>query len=123
MYENPALRASDADREATVDRLRRAHADGRLDADELPDRIDCCYHARTLGELAALVADLPREPAVRDARPAARRAWRPMLLLPIVLAVVFVGAATHGHIIWIIPLLFSVRLWVLRRGRWGRRWV
>jgi hypothetical protein len=54
------LRAGDADRERTADELRRAHADGRIDADELADRIGRCYEARTFGELQRLTADLVR---------------------------------------------------------------
>ena len=52
------LRAGDADRERTADELRRAHADGRIDADELAERIGRCYGARTFGELQRLTADL-----------------------------------------------------------------
>src|SRR3954471_6567388 len=58
-WANPALRASDADRERAADALRRHHLDGRLDTDELQERLGRCYAARTTGELAALFADLP----------------------------------------------------------------
>ena len=50
---DPNLRAADADREATGERLRRHHAEGRLDTEELQERIDRCYQARTIGDLAA----------------------------------------------------------------------
>jgi Domain of unknown function (DUF1707) len=52
------LRAGDADRERTADELRRAHADGRIDADELAERVGRCYESRTFGELQRLTADL-----------------------------------------------------------------
>jgi hypothetical protein len=55
------VRASDAEREAAVARLRRAAADGRLDADELDERVAAAYRARTHGDLGALVRDLPEE--------------------------------------------------------------
>jgi hypothetical protein len=56
------LRASDADRERTVDLLRRHAGEGRLDLDELEARVERAYHAKTLGELSAIVADLPADP-------------------------------------------------------------
>jgi Domain of unknown function (DUF1707) len=58
----PEHRASDAEREAVADRLRAAAGDGRLDADELEDRLAAAYVARTRGELVPLTADLPEEP-------------------------------------------------------------
>jgi hypothetical protein len=51
--------ASDADREAAADRLRRAAGEGRLQPDELEQRVAAAYSARTVGDLAALTADLP----------------------------------------------------------------
>jgi Domain of unknown function (DUF1707) len=55
----PSVRASDADREEVAERLRDATAEGRLTADELDERLEALYAARTYGELDALVADLP----------------------------------------------------------------
>jgi hypothetical protein len=55
----PAHLASDADREAVADRLRRAAGEGRLQPDELEQRVAAAYGARTVGDLAALTADLP----------------------------------------------------------------
>ena len=52
-------RASDAEREATVTRLREAAAEGRLTVEELTERIDAAYAASTLDELEPLTADLP----------------------------------------------------------------
>src|SRR3954470_23443662 len=52
-------RAADADRDAAVDALRDHAAAGRLESDELDERLETALRARTLGELRALVADLP----------------------------------------------------------------
>jgi hypothetical protein len=52
-------RASDAEREATVAHLREAAAEGRLDVEELVNRIDAAYTATTRAELEPLTADLP----------------------------------------------------------------
>jgi len=77
---DPRMRASDADRERTVTLLREHHAEGRLTADEFGDRVDRALAAKTIGELDALLADLPgidlyRLPAagIRPAPPGARR--------------------------------------------------
>ena len=67
------LRASDAERERTVAQLRRHAAAGRLTVEELDERSERAYTARTLSDLAALVADLPAAPtpAPVDAPPPA----------------------------------------------------
>jgi len=57
--QHPELRVSDADREATVLRLREAGGEGRLTLEELADRVERADAARTRGELDALTADLP----------------------------------------------------------------
>ncbi|WP_320672961.1 DUF1707 SHOCT-like domain-containing protein [Patulibacter defluvii] len=66
----PALRASDADRERVIEALRRHTAAGRLDADELEQRLTGTLNAKTVDDLAALTADLP---VLRDEDPPARR--------------------------------------------------
>jgi hypothetical protein len=59
MAETPELRASDADRERTAEVLRHAAGEGRLTVDELTERLDAAFAARTHGELEALTADVP----------------------------------------------------------------
>ena len=59
MASRSSLRASDSDREQTVERLHAATTEGRLQADELDERVGAAFAARTYGELDALVADLP----------------------------------------------------------------
>jgi hypothetical protein len=53
------LRASHEDRDAVIERLRVAAGDGRLTAEELDERLEIAFNARTYGELAALTSDLP----------------------------------------------------------------
>ncbi|NBM16797.1 DUF1707 domain-containing protein [Streptomyces sp. GC420] len=55
----PELRASDADREAVVERLRDAVAEGRLDMEEFQERLELAYKSRTYAELEPLTRDLP----------------------------------------------------------------
>jgi hypothetical protein len=59
------LRVSDEERESAVREIREHFAAGRLDDDELAERIQAAYAARTAGELAAIRADLPPLPATR----------------------------------------------------------
>jgi Domain of unknown function (DUF1707)/Domain of unknown function (DUF4190) len=67
----PGLRASDADREAVVERLHRAATEGRLDADELEERIGAAYAAKLCTDLDGLVADVtPPEGRPVPVRPA-----------------------------------------------------
>jgi Domain of unknown function (DUF1707) len=51
-------RASDADRDTAVDILCAAVGDGRLALAELDERVEAALSARTIPELAALIADL-----------------------------------------------------------------
>ena len=76
--QRPELRVSDADREATVVRLREAGGEGRLTLEELAERVEQADAARTWGELEALTADLPastgRSSTVTEA-PRKERRW------------------------------------------------
>lgn len=53
------IRASDAEREAAIDALRDASAEGRLTFEELSDRIEEAATATTRGDLERLTGDLP----------------------------------------------------------------
>jgi hypothetical protein len=93
----PSLRASDSDREQIAERLRNAMAEGRLSADELEERLESLFAARTYGELDALHADLPasrppRQPRARVAR------WAGALgAITLMLAVLGVLASARVH--------------------------
>lgn len=58
-YDYGRMRTSQADRERAVEELKVAFAEGRLDQDELAERVGVAYRSRTYAELAALTADLP----------------------------------------------------------------
>jgi hypothetical protein len=67
----PALRASDADREAVAERLRVASVDGRIDSEELEERLAAVYSARWVSDLDRIVADVvPPPPPAPPAVPA-----------------------------------------------------
>jgi hypothetical protein len=56
------LRASDADRESTVGRLRVAAMEGRLDAEELGERVSQAYGCKWCHELERLTVDVTPAP-------------------------------------------------------------
>lgn len=64
----PRMRASDAEREAVVERLSAATAEGRLTLEELTDRTEAAFRARYRDDLDRIAADLP-DPG-RGRRPA-----------------------------------------------------
>jgi hypothetical protein len=69
--ETPALRASDQEREQTVELLRRHSVDGRLTLEEFAGRMERAYDAKTRDELVELTRDLPDAPGAP--LPAAQR--------------------------------------------------
>jgi hypothetical protein len=79
------LRVSDEQRDRAAQEIREHYAAGRLTDDELSDRVQAAYTARTEQELRRLLSDLPKlpaSPAQQKAELAARRSalQRRMLL-------------------------------------------
>jgi uncharacterized protein DUF1707 len=70
---SPATRVSDAERDAAATRLRDAAAEGRLDLEELAERLAAAYAATTRAELEPLTADLPG--AAAPPTRAEQRSW------------------------------------------------
>jgi hypothetical protein len=64
------LRASDADRERVANVLREAAGDGRLTMDELDERLDAVYAAKTYAELEPITHDLPDSAGTSTPAPA-----------------------------------------------------
>jgi hypothetical protein len=67
----PSMRASDQERDETVQRLQLAFAEGRLTDGEFDERMRGALAARTHGELAELLVDLPTATAPVVPRPTA----------------------------------------------------
>ena len=91
MAHDPQLRVSDEDRDRTAALLREHHALGRLTAEEFSERLDRTFAAKTIGDIDALLRDLPvidlyrlpdakltRQPRQAQVRPVRRvsGAWR-----------------------------------------------
>lgn len=58
----PDMRASNADRDRTIDVIRAGFVEGRLDKQEFDERVDLAQRARTYADLLALTRDLPVGP-------------------------------------------------------------
>ncbi|UGS37823.1 DUF1707 SHOCT-like domain-containing protein [Capillimicrobium parvum] len=110
----PDLRASDADREAVANQLRTASEDGRLDVDELDDRLAKVYAAKTYGELEPLTADLAPDP---PPPPSALANWRVRWGSWAATSVLLVGiwaivSVTSGDLTFFWPI-FPIGFWAL----------
>src|SRR5215217_2881234 len=100
---DPALRASDAERDSAVAQLREHGASGRLELDELEQRIGAAYAARTHGELAALLADLPAKRATRAVAPRRPHDWTPFLQVSALLIAIWaVSGAGYFWPAWVL---------------------
>ena len=53
------LRISDEDRHQVAEVLRKAAGEGRIDLEELDERLEATYKAKTYGDLVPITADLP----------------------------------------------------------------
>ena len=53
------MRVSDEDRHKVADILREAAGEGRIDIEELDERLESTYAAKTYGDLVPITADLP----------------------------------------------------------------
>jgi hypothetical protein len=61
-FAQPGMRAAAADRDRTIDVLTAAYGEGRLTKEEFDTRCSRVLSAKTYGDLAAVVADLPAGP-------------------------------------------------------------
>jgi hypothetical protein len=101
MADTPELRASDSDREHAAELLRHAGGEGRLDVEELDERLQQAFAARTRAELEALVADV-----VVDDPTAHRTVGAPAARLPV--------RPGEGGSRWLISIMTGTD----RKGHW-----
>ncbi|MBP2707906.1 DUF1707 and DUF2154 domain-containing protein [Microbispora sp. RL4-1S] len=116
MTDHRDVRAGDRDRDRVAEKLRVAVGEGRISLEELNERIDRVYAARTLGDLDGIVADLPGD-AVTAApvRPVVRTPtqYPAEYSAELQLHTVSGRLAQVGR--WVVPRTLSARA-----GRWGR---
>lgn len=137
MDDRQNMRASDADRQETVEHLRTALDDGRLKLEEYLERMGHAYEAVTYADLVPLTSDLPKTravakpqepvpPAPAPARPAEvdRSGW--FAGLPKTLKVAWTGwtiAVSVNVVVWVLvctttaQFIYPWPLWVA--GPWG----
>jgi DUF1707 SHOCT-like domain len=77
------MRSSHADREQAIEVLKDAFAQGRLDKDELDERVGHAFASRTYAQLAAVTADIPAAPAVAEPVAVAPAVAEPVAVAPV----------------------------------------
>jgi Domain of unknown function (DUF1707) len=127
MADDSDLRASDEQRDRAAAEIREHFAAGRLSDDELSDRVQAAYAARTVGELNAVLADLPKLPATRAEQEAAiarrRRELQRRLLQEagggsgafLICTVIWLASGASGFF-WPIFVALGVLIPLLRNG-------
>ncbi|HIW63539.1 MAG TPA: DUF1707 domain-containing protein [Candidatus Stackebrandtia excrementipullorum] len=65
--ERPDMRISDAERDEAIAHLQACAGEGRIDLDEFDDRCQAVAVAKTFGDLARIMADLPRPDKAKQA--------------------------------------------------------
>ncbi|MGI9008824.1 MAG: DUF1707 SHOCT-like domain-containing protein [Streptosporangiaceae bacterium] len=140
------MRVSDADREQVTARLREHFAEGRLNSDELDERVTAALNAKTFGDLGRVMADLPdtaMEPGPVPQSPPWAARPRLMLrrgprLLPLALILLIAAVAIPGAgwlfiaflkamlVLWLVAIVAGVfvaaRFRRRMRGHWQSGW-
>ena len=70
------VRVGDADREAVAAQLREHYADGRLTLEELNERLDQTFAAKTKADLNTVMRDLPQATRPTAGMPPGGTAWQ-----------------------------------------------
>ena len=77
------VRVGDADRDAVATQLRDHFADGRLTLEELNERLDQAFAAKTKADLNTVMRDLPQAARPTAGTPYGGKAWQgPMVTKP-----------------------------------------
>jgi Domain of unknown function (DUF1707)/Cell wall-active antibiotics response 4TMS YvqF len=97
------MRVSDSDREQAADVLREAAGQGRISLDELDERLESTYAAKTYADLAAVTHDLPPSgrmpvPPVQGLTQAGRIGGTPRSTFSVA---IMSGARRAGR--WVVP--------------------
>jgi hypothetical protein len=113
------LLASDAEREAVAETLRTNAAAGRLDAEELEQRLERAYAARTRADLVPVVADLP-SPVRRP--PRQPRSWPAIPpVIPIAVLLIAIWALTGAGYFWPMWPIGAIALGAFKGAACGRQ--
>jgi hypothetical protein len=116
MEDRPDMRASDADRQEVVERLRGALDEGRLKMEEYLERMGLAYEAVTYGDLVPLYRDLPEAKPVARPQAAPPPAPVPAPKAEVVRRGAFASLPTPLKVLWTIwatVVSINVVVWVL----------
>jgi hypothetical protein len=120
----PGVRASDDDREQLITELRDNAVAGRLSTEELEERLQATYAARTTAELDALRRDLPASTRQTELSHTARRSHLTRRLIQetggaltlfIVCCAIWLASGANGSF-WPVWVLIVVLLSAARTG-------
>ncbi|GAA2167810.1 DUF1707 SHOCT-like domain-containing protein [Actinomadura napierensis] len=133
MAPNPDIRASDADRDGVAASLREHCAEGRITMDEMHERLESTYAAKTLGDLQEVTSDLPEQdlyqypipashpnsaasPATRHSgtdlsRLGGRAVWATWATVSAINLAVWLALAVTGNVVY--------PWWIWVAGPWG----
>jgi hypothetical protein len=106
--ERRELRISDVERDHVASILRDAAGDGRLDLQELDERLDAVYAAKTYGDLEPITRDLP----ATSVSPSAARTDRTVGAAPTSTVAVGIMSGFERKGPWVVPETFTaVAFW------------
>jgi uncharacterized protein DUF1707 len=113
------IRASDAEREAVATALQTHATAGRLDPDELEQRLERAYAAPLRADLVPLVADLPSPAPARPRPPVRRRLPDVAPSIGVAVLLIAIWALTGADYFWPIWPIGAMALATFKHGRRG----
>lgn len=123
------LRISDADRHKVAEVLREAAGEGRIDLDELDERLEATFAARTYADLVPITLDLPTAPTTHLPSLPATTSPSPVVSGPAVEKHLAILSGLERKGVWTVPAHLIVTCFMggadldLRRARFAAREV
>jgi hypothetical protein len=102
------LRISDQDRHQVAEVLREAAGEGRIDLDELDQRLDATYAARTYADLVPITLDLPSAAATHLPSRAAAASPSPVVAGPAEERHFAILGGVERKGVWVVPQHLTV---------------
>ena len=128
------FRIGDDDRDRVIERINSAFVEGRLDLDELEERLVLVYQAKFATDLNRLLADLPSAPTATthrvvpdvsaQASPAGNTVgtYGPFFIAPVISTIVYATTGFGGHF-WPIWVWLGCMIPVVLGLVFGEEWL